>query len=139
MACCQLCGMTSGIDWHHIIPQAYGGQNGKQVPLCSGHHAQVHTDALAAYRGVMNPPPADILPEMVAQYQSLVSIIVLARRTYEAARASQAAPRKAMAVTVSGTTLDLIDRLKPVCGASSQSEVISLAVADYAKRNFAGS
>ena len=37
---CFECGSTSGIHYHHIIPQSLGGN--KTIPLCSVCHSKVH-------------------------------------------------------------------------------------------------
>lgn len=43
---CFICGGTDGLHSHHVIPEAYGGSDGPQVPLCGTHHTLIHSIAL---------------------------------------------------------------------------------------------
>ena len=43
---CWVCSESSGLNNHHVIPQAYGGVNGPQVTLCAVCHSKVHATAL---------------------------------------------------------------------------------------------
>ena len=131
-ASCFLCGMMSGIDYHHTIPRSYGGENSRQVPLCSGHHSLVHKMAgqLYKHRDVGRIPlPPDIYDTRFADYLYLVKLIVNARVSYERAKAENtAAMRRGCAVTLSGDTLNKIDRLKNQLGLSNQASVVDYAV-----------
>ena len=43
---CWVCGDKTGLNDHHVVPQAYGGRDGPQVTLCASHHTFIHTVAL---------------------------------------------------------------------------------------------
>ena len=45
---CTVCNCTSAaLHHHHVIPQAFGGVDGPQVPLCGDCHTSIHAHALA--------------------------------------------------------------------------------------------
>ena len=47
---CTIChGQTGAIEWHHTVPQALGGVDSLQIPLCSDCHSTLHKKALAVY------------------------------------------------------------------------------------------
>ena len=39
---CWVCGLTTSLEEHHMIPRAYGGQDGPTITLCAGCHSSVH-------------------------------------------------------------------------------------------------
>ena len=39
--------MSASLHHHHVIPQAFGGVEGPQVPLCGDCHTNIHAHALA--------------------------------------------------------------------------------------------
>lgn len=39
---CWVCGLTTSLEEHHMIPRAYGGQDGPVITLCAGCHSCVH-------------------------------------------------------------------------------------------------
>lgn len=128
---CVICGMESGIDLHHVIPQCYGGTNGETIPLCSGHHSQVHHTALELYRTNDESRiryPVDIPLANRSTFLRLIRVIVLARKTYERARLGGKAPRKGIALRLSGDTLDKIDALKPLLSVKSQAACVEVLV-----------
>lgn len=60
---CWICGSTLSLEYHHIIPRAYGGEHGPQVGLCADHHSAIHLlsesdidkvglDALTIFKGL---------------------------------------------------------------------------------------
>jgi hypothetical protein len=44
---------------HHVVPQAYGGRDGPQVPLCLAHHDLLH---LIAAKKISRKPHVQLLP-----------------------------------------------------------------------------
>lgn len=41
--CCWVCSIKNvPFDEHHIVPRAYGGENGPLITLCGSHHTLVH-------------------------------------------------------------------------------------------------
>lgn len=47
---CTIChGQTNAIEWHHTVPQALGGVDSLQIPLCSDCHSTLHKKALAVH------------------------------------------------------------------------------------------
>ena len=47
---CTICHcQTTAIEWHHTVPQALGGKDSLQIPLCSDCHTTLHKKALAVY------------------------------------------------------------------------------------------
>lgn len=98
---CKICNMQSGIDWHHEIPQAYGGLHGPQSPLCSGHHSLIHNLALKLYKHGDEGQlviPLDVPKDKRGEVIRLVRVIVIARKRYEAAKAAGKAPKKGSVV-----------------------------------------
>jgi hypothetical protein len=45
--CCICANFTRSIHWHHTIPQATGGTESLQIPLCGDCHTQLHSKASA--------------------------------------------------------------------------------------------
>lgn len=45
--CCICTKFTRSIHWHHTIPQACGGAESLQIPLCGDCHTQLHSKASA--------------------------------------------------------------------------------------------
>lgn len=45
---CCVCGKgkVEVLHVHHVIPQAYGGRDGKVVDICAEHHNMVHSTAV---------------------------------------------------------------------------------------------
>lgn len=43
---CDICGIITNTDSHHIIPQSQGGNNKKynKCNLCGTHHREVHAE-----------------------------------------------------------------------------------------------
>lgn len=39
---CWICGLTSSLEEHHIVPRTYGGSNGPTITLCSICHTAIH-------------------------------------------------------------------------------------------------
>ena len=63
---CWICGSDLSLEYHHIIPRAYGGEHGPQVGLCADHHSAIHLlaesdldkvtlDALTIFKGNQKP------------------------------------------------------------------------------------
>lgn len=47
---CTICHcQTTAIEWHHTVPQALGGKDSLQIPLCSDCHTTLHKKALAVF------------------------------------------------------------------------------------------
>lgn len=43
---CWVCPSKDGLNDHHVIPQAYGGEHGPQVTVCATHHTFIHAVAV---------------------------------------------------------------------------------------------
>jgi len=102
---CALCTMTSGVDYHHEIPRAYGGENGPTTPLCSGHHTLVHNLALQLYKHGKEhllSIPEDVPKENQGKLIVLVRTIVIARRRFEEEKRLGNVERKGSAIRLDG-------------------------------------
>lgn len=123
---CQLCSMTSGVDMHHEVPRAYGGEHGPQVPLCSGHHTLVHNLALQLYRhgdeGRLRIPP-DVPAESRPELLRLVRTIVVGRRAYERARQRGAAPKRGGVVKLRSQAATRLEACARLLNCSQQDAV----------------
>lgn len=57
---CTICTRHfSALHWHHTVPQALGGKNSLQIPLCGSCHTQLHAQAegvVARLRGSKKKP-----------------------------------------------------------------------------------
>lgn len=129
---CILCGMESGIDWHHTVPRAYGGENSEQVPLCSGHHTQVHNMALALYKtgdeGLL-AEPQDIYPDTWPRMLVLIRTIVLARQRYEMAKKTQPELQRGKVVINTDAKMNhKLERLKTILNLGSKEAVMKVAL-----------
>lgn len=135
---CIICGLTSGIDWHHTIQQAHGGVNSEQVPLCGGHHTLVHTLALALYKHgdeqkILAQIPSDVPKDKVALTMNLVRRLVIGRKTWEAAQRNSLAPKKGkVVVTLDSKRVERLDRLTSLLSQNgkkvSRERVLQLAL-----------
>jgi hypothetical protein len=123
---CKLCPRTTGIHWHHEIPQAYGGVNGPQSPLCGGHHTLVHNLALELYRHGDEGRllvPADVPAARRPELLRLVRTIVIARRAYERARKHGIAPKKGTAVKLDSKRATRLETMARLLNCSQQAAV----------------
>ena len=78
---CWVCGTTEGLCRHHVVPRAYGGENGPTVHLCGAHHTLIHDLALKAptTREVLLRTSSEGSDAMYSRLASLVGIIVRAK------------------------------------------------------------
>lgn len=127
---CAVTGRTSGLDEHHKIPRAYGGETGPTIWLASDIHQLVHTLALELYRtGDISalPLPPEVPPNKRKLVLELVKTIVIARRRYEAAKAVGDAPVRGAAVKLDSKRKrkveDLARRLN-----LNQAQVVNAAI-----------
>lgn len=86
--CCWVCSSGIRFNEHHVIPRAFGGENGPQVTLCSDHHELIHAIANEIYP---NDNPLDALSEHPIEYLGKLSFLV--RAINNARRAIDADPR----------------------------------------------
>lgn len=74
---CWVCGTMQSLEFHHIIPCAYGGTDGPQISLCAIDHALVHKLSYQLGDGV---------PELIVQDDRLRALpIKKARRAVQMA------------------------------------------------------
>lgn len=82
---CWVCKETDGLNNHHCVPRAYGGENGPQVTLCATHHTFIHTVALkkrSFHEGLVHENTTN--PEQRQKLLQLINIIVTARAATKA-------------------------------------------------------
>ena len=123
---CKICGMQSGIDWHHEIPRAYGGVDGPQTALCSGHHSLVHNLALSLYKHGDEGSlviPRDVPQGKRGELLRLVRTIVIARRQYESARNQGKAPKRGATVTLDSKRATRLEDLARLLNCSQKDAV----------------
>ena len=86
---CTICNIRSdSIHSHHVIPQAYGGVDGPQVPLCGSCHTSVHAHAvyLIAFTrngGTSKPKQFWTTGDLESAAIGYVTAIVKAAQSYE--------------------------------------------------------
>lgn len=77
---CWVCPSKDGLNDHHVVPQAYGGEHGPQVTLCATHHTFIHSIAL---RPLAERGPAVVEhtsnPDQQAKLSQLIDLIAKAR------------------------------------------------------------
>lgn len=78
---CWVCADKTGLNDHHVIPQAYGGRDGPQVTLCASHHTFIHAVALKprARREALVIEHVEGDSTKQAKLEQLVEIIAKAR------------------------------------------------------------
>lgn len=116
---------------HHIIPRAFGGEDGPQVSLCDGHHVKLHR-------------MAEILPKPVGHLvagepaERTKKLMWLALQVANAKKAAMSDPNKHVMHTLSLSPKyrDMLDKLKPVLGVRSREAVILHAIESLANRHF---
>jgi hypothetical protein len=117
---------------HHIIPRAYGGEDGPQVSLCSDHHTQLHEVGKRIYSG---KPFTDLLsgkPDQDAKVVYLGTIACNARI------ATEKDPNKLQMVVVKldGPHKQMLLDLKKVYPKKSQPSLLALALEALHARHF---
>ena len=120
---CELCGMTSGIDFHHEIPRSYGGEGGPQTPLCSGHHSLVHNLANQLYKHGKEfqlDIPEDVPLQSQRRLLVLVRTIVIARHRFEEERKRGGVGRKGSAIKLDGRRMTKLAELTRLLNCSQQ-------------------
>lgn len=111
---CYVSGATDGLDYHHVVPRAYGGEDGPQIPLSGSVHTLVHSEALRLYQHRQDARvqyPDSCPPENRPRFLSLVRAIVTARDVYEKAQSVGAAPPPVKRIVVRGRRASRIEAL----------------------------
>lgn len=121
---------------HHVIPRAYGGEDGPTVSLCDLHHATLHK--IAVCMKTSKPYHQYTLKHSVSQKKKL---IFLASKVYEAEQLTRNDPNKRTMLTLSldGEMTKMIDDLKTVLpGVKSREAVARSALIALWNRHFMG-
>lgn len=79
---CYICGITHGLQGHHITPQTAGGEDGPVVNLCGTCHQTAHAQALNI---LSKQPNRQLFPDALAKRAAIVVrfIVVAIRRERE--------------------------------------------------------
>lgn len=141
---CWVCGAKfvehGGVEHtehHHIIPRAYGGEDGPTVSLCERHHATLHKIALC----LKTNKPYFTLTANHAPMQ-VKKLMYLATRVHEAEQATRNDPNKRtmLVLSMDGELTRMIEDLKSVLpGVRSREAVVRSAVVSLWNRHFMGS
>jgi hypothetical protein len=135
----SLSGTKSDTEFHHVIPQANGGTNGKIVPLCNNHHDEVHkvaNEILTSLKrdgkqslDAKNPDHLRIIsPQTTLDYY--IRPIVISTLAVQ----TDPNKRSALNLIMTGQETRLLDQAKKVFNCKSRSAVVKLALAQlYAK------
>jgi hypothetical protein len=124
---CWLCGDSSSLHEHHIIPQAYGGVDGPLVTLCATCHNGVHH--VADGRSEMRPTSWD-RPDRLFKSQFLTGSIVKARIL-----SSKSANKKVtVTLELSANEAMMLDFLKSQSGSSSRVNTLRDLIATTYRR-----
>lgn len=117
---------------HHIIPRAYGGENGPTVDLCSEHHSKLHRIAECIPKKPYRQWLTGENPETIKK------LLWLATRVVNAREAIKEDPNRHVLHTMmlEPATREMIERLKPVIGVRSREAVINYAIQSLYQRNF---
>lgn len=118
---------------HHIVPRAYGGEDGPMVSLCDTCHTRLHKTAVALSS---NKPTYLLLQGLNPEAQK--RIYYLASCVVNAKAATENDPNKKTMVTLqlSGQETQKLDQLKRALNVPSRSAVILAAVESLYKRTF---
>jgi hypothetical protein len=105
---------------HHIVPCAYGGEDGPQVSLCDSHHSALHDIALKLYS---KKPYYQLLTKSPLQNKRLLYLATVA---CNARIATEKDPNKSVPTTIylKGEMLDKLRRLKSVYPKSSKEDLL---------------
>lgn len=117
---------------HHIIPRAYGGEDGPQVSLCSDHHTVLHEIGKRLYA---NKPFFDLLTGKKEQDAKLVYLGTIA---CNARIATENDPNKLQMVVVKldGPHRKMLTDLKKVYPKMSQATILTTALAALHTKHF---
>lgn len=120
---------------HHIIPRAYGGQDGPQVSLCSDHHTVLHEIGKRVYSG---KPFTDLMSSNAAWNTKLIYLGTIA---CNARIATENDPNKYQMVVVKldGLHKKMLLDLKKVYPKQSQPSLLATALAALHSRHFVNS
>lgn len=117
---------------HHIIPRAYGGEDGPQVSLCSDHHTTLHEIGKRIYSG---KPFHDLLTKNAEADAKLVYLGTIA---CNARIATENDPNKLQMVVVKlgGPHKAMLKDLKKVYNRASNQTLIETAIQALHTKHF---
>ena len=120
---------TANEERHHIVPRAFGGENGPQVSLCDSCHSKVHKLALNLVQDTSG---------WFASREHEQKIRYLANVIANAKKAVQFDPNKKFPVSfkISRTEVEMIERLKSIFGVKSRDDVLRIALRSVYKNYF---
>lgn len=126
---CWVCGSTVALEEHHMIPRAYGGQDGPVICLCATCHSNVHklADATGLAKPELSIAKSIALTDnkiSLTRLQQLAIIIIQAKAT------TQKDPNKT-AVYMDRFEAETLKKLKSLAKALrlNQKQVVRLAIA----------
>lgn len=71
---CAICGVTHGLEEHHIIPKSLGGEHGPTVILCGSCHSSAHFSAKGWLAGKStNTFPPNLQEKALPYIQAIVA------------------------------------------------------------------
>lgn len=118
MVKCIICGTIKSIHEHHIVPRAYGGENGPTVNICAIHHNIVHSAAICGEKSRRQL----ISGHAEEQKRRLLDLILIIRRARVATRYI-ARPLR-MQIEFPVPLASDVRRLKKILGCSSLQQVV---------------
>lgn len=122
---------------HHIIPRAYGGEDGPQVTLCSAHHSMLH-DIEVAWYAKRDAQARALIESMTGQSeQLLLRVLWLASRVYLAHVTFESDHNRRVPVSVrlAKEDLALLNQLTKTLGLSRE-KVLRQALRTLHQQNF---
>lgn len=133
---CWVCGTrfdhSNKEERHHIIPCAYGGEDGPQVSLCDSHHQALHDIALKLY---CKTPYFQLLTKNRMWDRK---ILYLAEVACNARMLTENDPNKSVPSTLyfKGEVLEKLKRLKTVYPKSSRQALVEAGINLLYDRHF---
>lgn len=130
---CWLCGQSSSLEDHHVIPQSMGGQNGPTVTLCAVCHSAVHDLALSNAKS--NLDASGFGPWRTDE--SISNAMYLANVIREAARKVRGTENKKyrLVVEVDSDTRKRVEELKATYGVTRIDRAVIAAIHEAHNRH----
>lgn len=124
-------GGTETREEHHIIPRAYGGEEGPTVTLCDTHHSKLHRIAVCLKTG---KPFFNFLQGESPDRNK--KLLYLANAVHNAELATRNDPNKAASAVLSlgARHKEMIEQLKKVYPQAKSREAIMLLALEHLHR-----
>ena len=121
------------LERHHIIPRAFGGENGPVVDLCSSDHQLLHSVALCM---TSRKPFAQLISELNEMHKA--AIMWFASRVAAAYEATKNDPNKRVQITMilSAKQAARLDKVSKTLGQSSRTKTLELIINEAYNRRF---